>query len=89
MIGADARCCHEPSHLSIVACQPHHLAVEVCNLLLDSLACLEQRPDRGGEFWPILDQLRGACAEASQRGPKVWRSLIVSTYIRTRRYRTL
>src|SRR5439155_20296681 len=37
----DARCCHEPSHLSIVACQSHHLAVEVHNLLLDSLACLQ------------------------------------------------
>ena len=46
-------------HLSIVACQPHHLAIEVCNLLLDSLACLEQWLDRGGKFWPILDQLRG------------------------------
>jgi hypothetical protein len=55
---ADARCCHEPSHSSIVACQPHHLAVEVGNLLLDSLTCLEQRLDHSAKFWPIVDQLR-------------------------------
>jgi hypothetical protein len=40
---ADAWCCHEPSNLSIIARQPQDLAVEVRNLPLDSLACLEQR----------------------------------------------
>src|SRR6266516_21725 len=57
---ADAGCCHKPSHLSIIARQPHHLAVEVRNLPPDSLACLEQRLYRGSEFWPSLGQLRGA-----------------------------
>ena len=56
----DARCCHEPSNLSIIACQPHHLAVEVRNLPSDGLACLEQRLYRGSKFWPSLGQLRGA-----------------------------
>jgi hypothetical protein len=37
--------------LSIIARQPHHLTVEVGNLPLDSLACLEQRLYRGSEFW--------------------------------------
>jgi hypothetical protein len=45
--------------LSIVSRQPQHLAIEVGNLPLDSLACLQQRLDRAGEFWPILGQLRG------------------------------
>ena len=40
----DARCCHEPSNLDIIASQPYQgLAVEVRNLPPDSLACLEQR----------------------------------------------
>src|SRR6516162_6804954 len=43
---ADPRCGHEPSHLSIIARPPHDLAVEVSNLLSDSLACLEQRHHR-------------------------------------------
>src|SRR6476660_6155186 len=28
----DARCCHEPSHLGIIAGQPHHFTVEVRKL---------------------------------------------------------
>ena len=56
----DARCCHEPSNLGIIASQPHHLAVEVRNLPPDSLACLEQRLYRGSELWPSLGQLRRA-----------------------------
>ena len=51
---------HEPSNLSIIACQPHHLAVELRNLSPDSLACLEQRLYRGSKFRPNLGQLRGA-----------------------------
>lgn len=46
--------------MSIIAGQPQHLAVEVLNLLLDSLSCLEQRRDRSGEFRPALGQLQGA-----------------------------
>jgi hypothetical protein len=46
--------------LSIIACQPHHLAVEIRNLSPDSLACLEQRLYRSTEFWPSLCKLRGA-----------------------------
>jgi hypothetical protein len=56
----DARCSHKPSNLSIIACQPHDLAVEVRNLPPDSLACLEQRLYRGNKFGPSLGQLRGA-----------------------------
>jgi hypothetical protein len=63
---ADARCCHEPSYLSIVARQPQHLAIEVGNLPLDSLARLQQRLDRAGEFWPILGQLRGTQGKLSR-----------------------
>jgi hypothetical protein len=53
-------CCHEPPHLSIIAGQPQHLAVEVRNLLPDSLACLKQRLCGGAKFWSSLGQLRGA-----------------------------
>jgi hypothetical protein len=38
--------------LSIIACQPHRLAVEIGNLMPDSLPCLEQRRYSGSEFWP-------------------------------------
>src|SRR6516162_2268630 len=57
---ANAGCCHEPSHLSIVARQLHHLTVEVRDLPLDRLACLQQRLDSGGKFRPILDQFCSA-----------------------------
>lgn len=57
------RCCHEASHLNIVARQLHHLAIEVGNLLLDGLTRLEERFDRGGEFRPSLGQLHGAHEE--------------------------
>src|SRR6266498_2026592 len=60
---ADTRRCHEASHLTIVARQSHHLAIEVGNLLLDGLTHLEERLDCGDEFRPILDQLRGAHGE--------------------------
>jgi hypothetical protein len=40
--------------LSIIAGQPHHLAIEVRNLLPDSLACLKQGLYGGSEFWPSL-----------------------------------
>jgi ABC transporter substrate binding protein len=46
--------------LSIIAGQPHHLAIEVRNLPPDSLACFEQRLYRGSELWPSLGQLGGA-----------------------------
>src|SRR5205807_5355523 len=46
-------CCHEPSHLSIIAGQPQHLAVEVRNLSPDSLASLEQRFYGGCNCWPM------------------------------------
>ena len=45
--------------MSVVACQAHHLAVQVRNLPLDSLTSLEQRLYHSGEFRPILGQLRG------------------------------
>src|SRR5262245_29119393 len=56
----DARCRHKPAHLSIIAGQPHQLAIEVGNLPSDSLACPEQRLNRGSEFWPSPGQLGGA-----------------------------
>ena len=46
--------------MSIIAGQPQHLAVEVCDLLPDSLTRLEQRLYRGSKFWPSLGELRGA-----------------------------
>ena len=46
--------------MRIIACQPHHLAVEVRNLSPDGLACLEQRLYCGSKFWPSLGQLCGA-----------------------------
>ena len=52
--------CYEPSHLSIIAGQPQHLAVEVRNLSPDSLASLEQRFYGGCNCWPSIGQLRGA-----------------------------
>jgi len=44
---------------NIIAGQPHRLAIEVGNLPSDGVACLEQRLDRGSEFWPRLGQLGG------------------------------
>src|SRR5262249_37071576 len=58
--GTDARCCHKPSHVSIIAGQPHRLAIEVRNLPADGLPCLEQWLYRGSEFWPSLGELGGA-----------------------------
>src|SRR5258708_6070450 len=82
---ADARCCHKPSNLSIIARQPHHLTVEVGNLPLDSLACLEQRLYRGSEFWPRLGQLRGAhgkhIADPNHRTPTEEGSMAALAYI--------
>jgi len=52
--------CYEPSHLSIIAGQPQHLAVEVRNLSPDSVARLEQRFYGGCNCWPSIGQLRGA-----------------------------
>src|SRR5712691_7425590 len=46
----DTRCCHEASHLNIVARQSHHLAIEVGNLPLDGLTRLEEGFDRSAEF---------------------------------------
>jgi hypothetical protein len=51
------RASHPISVLSIAARQPQHLAVEVHNLMLDSLTCFEQRAYRGGEFWASRDEL--------------------------------
>src|ERR1700683_102863 len=60
---ADTRRCHEPSNLSIIACQPQDLAIEIVDLLLDGLARLQQRPDRGYQFGTIFDQSLGANGE--------------------------
>jgi hypothetical protein len=46
--------------LGIVAGQPQHFAVKAQNLLLDSLACLEQWIYRGSKFRPILGQFHRA-----------------------------
>jgi hypothetical protein len=46
--------------LSIFAGEQQHLAIKICNLSLDSLACLDQRHDRGSKCRPLIDKLRGA-----------------------------
>jgi hypothetical protein len=40
--------------LSVIAGQPHDLAVEIGNLTPDSFPRLEQRLYGGSEFWPGL-----------------------------------
>jgi hypothetical protein len=45
--------------LSVFAGEPQHLAIKICNLLLDSLACLDQWRDCGSKCRLILDKLRG------------------------------
>src|SRR5919201_4743786 len=56
---ADTRHCHEPSDLRIITCQLQNLTIEIVDLLLDGLTCLEQRPDYSDQLGTILDQFLG------------------------------
>src|SRR5262249_15820680 len=42
-----------------MTCQLQNLTIEIVSLLLDGLACLEQRPDHGNQLGAILDQFLG------------------------------
>src|SRR6516162_6490121 len=42
-----------------MTCQLQNLTIEIVSLLLDSLTCLEQRPDHGNQLGAILDQFLG------------------------------
>jgi hypothetical protein len=46
--------------LTIIAGEPHHLAVQIRDLLLDSRTRAAQRYYRSREFRPVLCQLRSA-----------------------------
>ena len=46
---------HEFADLHIMTRQLQNLTVEIANLLLDGLARLEQRPDRGYQLGTTLD----------------------------------
>src|SRR5437899_876247 len=46
---------HEPAGLRITASQFCNLTVKFPDLLLDGVACFEQRPDRSYQLGPILD----------------------------------
>src|SRR3984893_9111994 len=65
---ADARYGHEPANLHIMTRQLQNPAVELADLPLDGLACLEQRPDHGHQLWSILDQLLGPHCEDIELG---------------------
>src|ERR1700694_5753120 len=65
---ADARYGHEPADLHIMTRQLQNPTVEIADLPLDGLACLEQRPDHGHQLWSILDQLLGSHCEDIELG---------------------
>src|SRR5262249_29981603 len=50
---------HEPSDLRIMTRQLQNLTIEIVGLLLDRLACLEQRPDHSDQLGTIRDQFLG------------------------------
>src|SRR5262245_28204571 len=56
----DTRHGHEPLNLRMITCQLQNLTVEIADLLFDSFARLEQRPDRGYQLGTILDQFLGS-----------------------------
>src|SRR5437879_1648051 len=59
---------HEPAGLRITASQFCNLTVKLPDLLLDGVACFEQRPDRSYQLGPILDQLLGSYSEDIECG---------------------
>ena len=65
---ADTRHGHEPADLHITTRQLVNLAVEIFDLLLNGLACLEQRPDRSHQLGTIFDQPLGAHGEDIELG---------------------
>src|ERR1700693_4738125 len=65
---ADARHGHEPADLHIMTRQLVDLAIEIGDLLLYGLACLEQWPDRSHQFGTIFDQPFGANGEDIELG---------------------
>ena len=64
----DAWRIHEPSNLGIIAGQSHHLAIEIVDLLLDSVARIEQRPDRSHQLGTTLNQLLSSYGEEIEFG---------------------
>src|SRR5579863_7225898 len=65
---ADTRHGHELADLRIMTRQLVNLAVEIADLPLDGLACLERRPDRSHQFGTTLDQPFGAHGEDIELG---------------------
>ncbi len=51
-----------------MASQLQNLTVEITDLLLDGLTCLEQRSDRSDQIGTILDQLLGSHGEDIELG---------------------
>src|SRR5262245_47323314 len=65
---ADTRHSHEPADLHITTRQLVDLAVDIFDLLLNGLACLEQRPDRSDQLGTIFDQSLSAHCEDIELG---------------------
>src|SRR5208282_2376868 len=59
---------HEPADLRIITGQLPNLTVEIVDLVLDVLARLEQRSDRGHQFGTPFDQRLGAHGEDIELG---------------------
>src|SRR5712675_975915 len=55
----DTRHGHESADLQILTRQLQNLTVEIVDLLLDGLTCLEQRPDHSDQLGTVLDQFLG------------------------------
>ena len=64
----NARRGHEPADLRIITGQLPNLTVEIVDLLFDSMARLEQRPDRGDQLGTTLNQLLGSHGEDIELG---------------------
>src|SRR5262249_62403926 len=56
---ADTRHGHEPSDLRIITCQLQNLTIEIADLLLDGLTCLEQRHNDRDQLGTSRDQFLG------------------------------
>src|SRR5213082_1239055 len=65
---ADTRHGHEPSDLRIITCQLQNLTIEIVDLLLDSLTCLQQRSNHCDQLGTIRDQFLGPHSKDTKLG---------------------